>query len=163
MTVYAGINTDLSSLCGFSKPSPLGKVARVAGRMRSPNDTFRASVITGVVSATRTSSVFGKTMQAFFAESTFPKGEGYFWSRRQHLYKSVFVYIRHSNPAAAQRPPPDVVTPKPPSRPRRWRRGRAGNPRPGGCPGDPGRRRWGCRRGSQSAAPAGRRGPGSRW
>jgi len=29
-------------------------------------------------------------MQAFFAESTFPIGEGYFWNRRHQLDKSEF-------------------------------------------------------------------------
>ena len=55
---------------------PLGKVARVAGRKRSsPHVAIRAYAPIDVVSATRTSSVFGKTMQAFFAESTFPRGQ----------------------------------------------------------------------------------------
>jgi len=38
-------------------------------------------------------------MQAFFAESTFPRGEGYIWDRRQQLDKSEFTelnsYIRN--------------------------------------------------------------------
>ena len=46
--------------------------------MRSPYVEPRAFVITIVVSATRTSSVFDETMQAFFVKSTFPIGEGYF-------------------------------------------------------------------------------------
>ena len=54
----------------------MGKVAREAGRMRSPYISPRAFVITIVVSATRTSSVFPETTQAFFGKSTFPKGEG---------------------------------------------------------------------------------------
>ena len=85
------INTDLSGRRNFQKPSPLGKVARVAGRKRSPYDAPRASVIIGVVSATRTSSVFPGTMQAFSGKSTFPRGEGYFWSRRHLPDKSEFI------------------------------------------------------------------------
>jgi len=30
-------------------------------------------------------------MQAFSGKSTFPKGEGYFWGRRQHPDKSEFI------------------------------------------------------------------------
>ena len=68
---------------------PMGKVAREAGRKRSsPHVAIRAYAPIDVVSATRTSSVFGKTMQAFFAKSTFPKGEGYFGDHRPHLDKS---------------------------------------------------------------------------
>ena len=81
---------------GFQKPSPLGKVARVAGRKRSPHVPPRASDMIDVVSATRTSSVFGKTMQAFFAESTFPRGEGYFWTLRQLPDKSEYGELNTS-------------------------------------------------------------------
>jgi hypothetical protein len=51
---------------------------------------LRAFIETDVVRATRTSSVFGKTMQAFFAESTFPMGEGF--GLAQQLHKSEFAY-----------------------------------------------------------------------
>jgi hypothetical protein len=51
---------------------------------------LRAFIETDVVRATRTSSVFGKTMQAFFAESTFPMGEGF--GLAQQLHKSEVSY-----------------------------------------------------------------------
>ena len=59
----------------LQKPSPGGEGGPplAAGRMRSsPHVTPRASVPIDVARATRTSSVFGKTIQAFFAES--PRG-----------------------------------------------------------------------------------------
>ena len=52
-------------------------MARAAGRMRSsPHVTPRAYAPIDVVSATRTSSVFPRTTQAFSGKSTFPRGEG---------------------------------------------------------------------------------------
>ena len=51
--------------------------------MRGGDDLIRHGV---VPHGTRTSSVFGKTMQAFFAESTFPKGEGFWESGSGYSY-----------------------------------------------------------------------------
>jgi hypothetical protein len=36
-------------------------------------------------------------MQAFSGKSTFPKGEGYFWGRRQHPHKSEFTSDKTSH------------------------------------------------------------------
>ena len=77
---------------------PLGKVAREAGRKRfSPHVAIRTYAPIDVVSATRTSSVFPGTMQAFSGKSTFPKGEGYFWGHRQHPHKSEFTSDKTSH------------------------------------------------------------------
>ena len=84
---------------GPSEPASVRWAAACGGSDEVPNIAPRAYVEIVVVPAprsksfraTRTSSVFGKTMQAFFAESTFPIGEGYFW-RFYHLpHKSGFV------------------------------------------------------------------------
>ena len=53
-----------------------GRARNERGRMRSPVCYGSCLCFNDVVQASRTSSVFCKTMQAFFEESTFPKGEG---------------------------------------------------------------------------------------
>ena len=69
----------------------MGKVPPQGADEVLPDVPPRANIPIDVVPATRTSSVFDETMQAFFVKSTFPIGEGF--GLAQHLAKSEFACV----------------------------------------------------------------------
>ena len=150
------------------KPSPAteGSVSGEGGRAkRGRKRSFppAVSLICVLFPGRTTSSGFPGTMQAFSGKSTFPlKGKAAFGAVTLSS-PNQYLSNRISKQCGGNLPPHCCVTPAPPSRPWRLQTVPVGRPPRGDCPGNRGRRRWGCRPGSRSAVPAGRRSPGSRW